>query len=256
MTMLTSALEYWDAGIKIAACNGRTKLLDQSSFADRAAVEAYFTANPDANIAILTGTINGLFVVDVDVRPKPGQDPFQGFIDFEARYGTLPTTPVRCDTPSGGYHLYFKFISAALATRPQIGSGVDARADNNYVLAPPSLKPNGSSYTWTGATLVGNKDSLPVAPQWLVDLATNTYPESWPTPTFSTLLEENCWNQAVGVKEREFSKYADDFNSSEWAAVQAWYTALLPVARSPHGSKLKDFADEVTAVDTVTVTTA
>lgn len=52
-------------------------------------------------------------------------------------------------TGTGGAHVYFKAPSVALKnTAGTIRPGVDTRADGGFVVAPPSMHPNGQRYEW------------------------------------------------------------------------------------------------------------
>lgn len=66
-------------------------------------IEEWWTKYPDANVAIITGEISGVTVVDFDV----GDD---GLISPKQRElaDQLPET-LTVKTPSGGFHLYYKY---------------------------------------------------------------------------------------------------------------------------------------------------
>lgn len=103
-----------------------------------AEIDAHWAAHPDDNVAIITGRLSGLVVVDVD--PAHGGDP-QPFLD---------TTPVVARTRSGGWHFYYRHpgrhVKSAARPNPDL-PGVDVRGDGGYVVAPPSRVEPGA-YTW------------------------------------------------------------------------------------------------------------
>ena len=88
-------------------------------------------ARPDFNVAIATGAVSGVFVVDVD-----GLDAEAELRQLEAEHGTLPPT-VEAIT-ARGRHLYFKMPAAGAQFGGQDRTGIDVRGDGGYVLAPPS----------------------------------------------------------------------------------------------------------------------
>ncbi len=67
---------------------------------DPQTIQHWWGARPDCNVAIATGAVSGIFVVDVD-----GLDGELELRRLEAEHGTLPPT-VEAIT-GGGRHLYF-----------------------------------------------------------------------------------------------------------------------------------------------------
>ncbi len=120
-------------------------------------LEAAFQANPDAGLGFVTGAISGKVVLDID--PDVGGK--QSMNEFVAQFGRLPQTPV-VRTGGGGYHYYFAYPKAGLRNSAgKLGDGLDIRGDGGYVVAPPSIHPNGTRYRWAeGRT----PDDVPLAP--------------------------------------------------------------------------------------------
>lgn len=96
------------------------------------------------NVGIACGVESDLIVIDVDVRN--GGD--KSIVELEKKLGTLPPT-VRVDTPSGGWHLYYRYPNGrSLRNKAGFGlPGVDVRGEGGQVVAPPSTLPNGA-YQW------------------------------------------------------------------------------------------------------------
>ena len=110
---------------------------------------------PTANIGL---ALDGkFFVLDVD---KP--DGEKSLAELEAQHEPLPlTTVVR--TGSGGRHIYFQSPSFTVKTSAgKLGSGIDVRGANSYVLVPPSQTV--AEYVWI------SRDRLTQAPGWLLAL--------------------------------------------------------------------------------------
>ncbi|MCK7491216.1 MAG: bifunctional DNA primase/polymerase [Comamonadaceae bacterium] len=104
----------------------------QQRRATRAEVAAWFRDCPSANIAIVTGTVSGLVVLDVDV----GHGGAQSLARLEAGHGRLPLT-LEAITGGGGRHLYFAHPGGLLHNRAGIAPGLDLRGDGGYIVAPP-----------------------------------------------------------------------------------------------------------------------
>lgn len=115
-------------------------LKDATNNAD--AVAFWFAIEyPEANIAIRTGAISGLVVLDID--KKNG-----GLESYESIRARLPQTPT-VRTGGGGLHLYFKHPGGEVKNSAgKIAPGIDLRGDNGYVVAPPSLHDSGANYEW------------------------------------------------------------------------------------------------------------
>lgn len=98
---------------------------------------------PQANVAIATGAISGLVVVDVD--PRHGGD--ESIHALEAKHGVAPTLEVA--TGGGGRHLYFRHPGGLVTNKVGVAPGVDVRGDGGYVVAPPSIHMSGQAYRWS-----------------------------------------------------------------------------------------------------------
>jgi hypothetical protein len=124
-------------------------------------LDRYFTGDYNsANIAIATGSISGVMVLDVDNPTALKQ--------LEQQYGSLPKTVV-CQTGSGGKHYYFRHDQRCdkLKNAVKFAGALDVRANGGYVLLPPSLHKSGNRYEW----LVSPDDcELAELPDWLYDL--------------------------------------------------------------------------------------
>jgi hypothetical protein len=127
---------------------------------DVAQIRSWWARWPDAGVAIRTGAVSGLMVLDVDV--DRGGD--ETLFELEREHGELPLTP-RVKTPSGGTHFYFRHPGGEVPnSTDKIGPGLDVRGDGGYVVAPPSEHSSGRTYDFdvdpdkyelAGVTLAG-----------------------------------------------------------------------------------------------------
>ena len=113
-------------------------------------IEAWYAQNPDANIGLVTGAISGIVVVDFD-----SQDAFEGC--FRAGLIGNPITVETLD----GYHCYYPYPDTYIQSKAGILPKVDVRGDGGYVVAPPSLHPDGHVYRWLDGDLDLTKVQMP-----------------------------------------------------------------------------------------------
>jgi hypothetical protein len=99
-------------------------------------VEAWWDQWPDANIALLTGRISGVDVIDCD-----SMDAITELMKIGGDYVT------RCPTAKTprGFHVFVKY--SRLPTAAGIHDHLDLRGDGGYVLVYPSCV-NGKQYSW------------------------------------------------------------------------------------------------------------
>lgn len=109
---------------------------------DPATIAKWWNANPNYNIAVATGAVSGVFVIDVD--GGEGEASLRRLI---ARYGPLPAS-IESITGGGGRHIWLKYAPGLGCTAKRLGPGLDTRGDGGYVVAPPSIHPSGRRYEW------------------------------------------------------------------------------------------------------------
>src|SRR5215203_3300205 len=111
-----------------------------------------------SGVGIVTGPVSGILVLDVDGSAG----------EAELRKHGHPVTPM-VRTASGGLHLYFKHPEQHVRTGIRVAPGLDVKATGGYVVAPPTLGPNGQPYEW----IVSPEEAeLAELPGWLMDLLT------------------------------------------------------------------------------------
>jgi len=172
--VISVALDYAARGYAVFPClpickEPATKRGFKDATTNPATIRRWWLAQDTYNIAIATGLISRVLVLDVD--GNVGATTLQ---DLEARYGALPTTLI--SITSAGCHLWFSIDDNVPSTAGRIGAGLDIRADGGYVLAPPSVHPDGPIYGWLNTALPAS------APSWLIRLA-RTRPRPAEVPT-------------------------------------------------------------------------
>lgn len=172
------ALQYLRAGYSVIPLKPRSKepLIPWQEYQKRRATEAevrgWFAKTPAANLGIVTGFISGLGVVDVD-----GPEGQQSFAGLQLSSPTIVLT-------GKGKQFYFKHPGGNLCNAVRKYPGIDIRGDGGYVVAPPSIHPNGKRYQWSGAGNVALNSHLPIFPMALFT-ATNALSGCLPTGTKS-----------------------------------------------------------------------
>lgn len=134
----------------------------QHRHAGREDVRSWFQRWPASNVGIVTGTISGLIVLDID--PKHGGD--TSLAEFCRRYGPLPPS-VEAVTGGGGCHIYFAHPGGVVRNKVGIAPGIDLRGEGGCVVAPPSLHASGKAYAWLKGHAPGQRALAPI-PGWLL----------------------------------------------------------------------------------------
>lgn len=165
MAALEDALEYLDRGWVVIPIRPDSKrpAIKWQEYQNRHPTEdeviKWWTDWPDYQIAIVTGALSGVVVVDCD-----NEDALHAAFDAGMR------SPVRVKTKRGT-HLYFSHPRDGVRRGPRAGinsrgadwpriDGLDFRGDGSYALLPPS-----NGYKWdylTGHDL----DDMPVWQDW------------------------------------------------------------------------------------------
>jgi len=137
---------------------------------DRRRIETWWGQWPMANVAIRTGAVSGLLVLDVDPR-HGGAETLQSQIQS---HGPIPETP-RALTGGGGEHFYFSHPGGQVKSKNSAMPGLDVKADGGYVIAAPSRHKSGKSYQWQN---FGSPNESPLAPPpaWVLRLVSHGIP--------------------------------------------------------------------------------
>jgi len=151
---LDSALEYLERGwsvipVRVSGQGKKTPHVRWKEFQTRQAtpeeVEGWFQQWPNTGIAIVTGRISGIYIVDCDtIEAQEEAD----------RLGLKTFIKTRTQRGKEGCHLYFEHPGDNISRGNRVGSnadginwpkvnGLDFRGDGGYALLPPS-----KGYEW------------------------------------------------------------------------------------------------------------
>jgi hypothetical protein len=160
---LHAALKYAEEGWLIIPLKGKKPLTQhgyRDATRDPAQITQWWATWPEANVGLVTGTVSGRLVLDVDIKNgKKGDESLRLLIE---EYGELPET-LKSVTASGGWHYVFRMPSGAVKSRKGVRDGLDLLADGSYFVAPPSIIAE-KAYQWT------NECEIAPCPIWLAEL--------------------------------------------------------------------------------------
>jgi Virulence-associated protein E-like domain/Bifunctional DNA primase/polymerase, N-terminal/Primase C terminal 2 (PriCT-2) len=172
--VLAAALGYADRGWDVfPAPPGQKKSYKSAEYSNGAKwgktrdpeqIRRDFDRWPKANVGIPTGADAGFWVVELDTPKGHAVDGIAAMRALEAQHGPLPPT-LMAESPSGSLHHYFKWPDVVIKNSTSgIAPGIDVRAQGGMVIAPPSVRGDGS-YRWL------NDNPIADAPPWLIDAA-------------------------------------------------------------------------------------
>lgn len=141
-SFLEAALNYAGLGWHVFPLAPKAKYpITQNGFKDATndvtKIIDWWTKLPNANIGISTGKVSGIFVVDID-----GECP-EEFLKLLS-----PTLKVKSFR---GFHYYFRYPrNQSIKSRNRVnGLPLDIKSDGGYIVAPPSVHPDGGIYEFT-----------------------------------------------------------------------------------------------------------
>ncbi len=117
------------------------------------------------NIGLLTGKINNLLVLDIDIK----DDGIKFWNYISKKYPKFNTPTVK--SPGGSIHFYFKYnnkipnMNRILVDNKKIGW--DLKSDGSIIVTPPSLYPNtNKKYKWIKGLSLNDLKPINI-PKWL-----------------------------------------------------------------------------------------
>lgn len=144
--LLDWACRYAEAGWPVFPLKAREKVPAtphgcKDCTSDTGRVRAWWKGHPDHNIGLATGIV-------FDVLDLDGDEGIEAFDAWTGEQGWSPNLnmfPI-CGTGSGGQHWYVQPTGGG--NRAGMLPKVDWRGAGGYVVAPPSIHPNGRTYRW------------------------------------------------------------------------------------------------------------
>ncbi len=210
-------------GCSDAGKHPRTKRGLKEASRDLNLIDKWFGPGaPLSNIAILTGELSGLTVIDIDIgEGKFGADSWAEAIKDHGEPITL-----MAETGSGGMHVIFQYNSALKTASNVLGKGIDCRNDGGYIVAPPSHHRSGGIYSWI------NETELAILPAHLSQRKEargrprkdNPYRGKYTIEQIESMLESvpsddrDLWRAVGIILGREFNRAEQAWNIYEaWA---------------------------------------
>jgi hypothetical protein len=230
---LKAVFDYIDCGFSVFPLRPRSKEPFVSggfkaATVNRHLAESWWRRLPDAGIGIATGAASNLLVLDID----PRNDGDESYADVRSRFGPWADAPI-VHTGGGGTHEWFRYPSGGpVPCRNHVGGlrGLDVKGDGGYIVAPPTIHPNGVAYEFDA--MFGIEIERPEPPAWLVDLVRageRIEAESYVAPQWDgTIPDRVAYAAAVSSKvARRFQRQSADLVDMSPSGVDFSLACLL-----------------------------
>jgi hypothetical protein len=136
----------WEHGFSVVPCHRTTgqgakiPCVRWKEFQERKAcreeIEQWLHTDLNPNVAIVTGAVSGIVVIDCDSQ------------DAVRAMENLLNEPTPTVATARGCHFYFQHPGGRIPNVQHLYTGMDVRGDGGYVLAPDSIHPSGRHYEW------------------------------------------------------------------------------------------------------------
>jgi KaiC/GvpD/RAD55 family RecA-like ATPase len=152
----------------------------QKRRANESEITKWWTDYPHANIGIVTGKVSSVAVVDLDGP-------------LGIANGMRLALPATMTSLTGeGRQLFYRYREGVCNSASEVAEKVDVRGEGGYVVAPPSIHPNGKRYQWLDSVYSVNRlKPFPV-------LASAPIPIARPSSQLGTTWIQDALN---GLKE-------------------------------------------------------
>ncbi len=214
MNLLERAEKYVDLGFSVIPLKQKDKrpLMEWKEYIKRFPTKnelrQWFSSNPTLNMAVVTGSISNVIVVDID--PKNGGD------ESMKQLHLPPTYIVK--TGKNGWHYYYRWQYTTLPpNRKAHLPGVDIQGEKAYVVAASSIHPNGKLYE-----AITSMDDISNAPEWLFELGKTSSEKLWKNGASGVSVGKRN-ETAASICGKLLSSLPEEFWEAEgWAALCGW----------------------------------
>lgn len=184
----------------------------------------------NAGIAVVTGAISGIFVLDVDEIPESAPTAKEQ-AKIRIAKELISSLPVTATTRTAkGRHFYFKHPGKPVPTKVRFLPGLDVRGDGGYAILPPTVHPDGKTiYVWDYIP----EEGIAEAPPELLDAIYNNKSEvlesatradgtsSWRTALRG--VEEGSRNEsATALIGKMLQETNEELWPLQWEALKTW----------------------------------
>jgi hypothetical protein len=187
---------YINQGLYVLPLMGKVPLTQRGLYNatnDPANVSRWWKTWRDANVGVLTGTVSGIWVLDID--GQEGLSTIKSLISEKGR-GFIEGAPI---VGTGkGYHIYYKDNNFRNTAKKL--PGIDSRGEGGYVVVPPSIHPDTNiKYKWLTQP---NFSNLFEPPKWLIERL------SGDKTTLKNNWEDICKPINIGSRNETLTKVA------------------------------------------------
>lgn len=227
--LLNYARAYLRRGWSVVPINPRDKrpAIDWKEYQTRQPTDAELVrwfggSNADRNIALVTGSISGIVVVDAD-GPEGIQE-----VNRLRLHSTVSALTGK------GRHLLYKHPGKLLGNTVRSLPGIDTRCDGGYVLVEPSIHPSGKRYRWQGPFTA----ALPALPSIFLEAAKELgKPQNAPG-----WIAEALDGLGEGNRNNTFARLVGRLHRD------AWQPADIEAFLAPHAASVGFPLDELQSV--------
>lgn len=147
--MLNEALTLASKGFRLIPCKEKIPIIKKwqiNATNDNEKIRQLW--NDNYNVGILTGkNASNLVVIDCDI--KEDINGIKNFLEYLKRENIILPKTLIATSGRGGKHYYFKSKSSNIKSGTNVfDKGIDIRANGGFIIAPPSMHPNGNAYSW------------------------------------------------------------------------------------------------------------